>query len=81
MAQTSPTHRVVVHIDRNQYEVTVDEMSEADLRRLPSPEIGDEYDLWIEQPGQEDHRLEQGEVVALRNGMHFTSVQRATNPG
>ena len=45
------------------------------------PDISEDYDLWVEQPGQDDRKLEPGEIVALRNGMHFASVQRATNPG
>ena len=81
MAQKPPTHDVVIHIDRKQYKVTVDKMSETDLRKLPEPDIADDYDLWVEQPGRDDRKLNPGEIVALRNGMHFTSVQRATNPG
>lgn len=81
MAHTPPTRNVVIHIDRKQFKVTVDKMSETDLRKLPEPDISEDYDLWVEQPGQDDRKLEPGEIVALRNGMHFASVQRATNPG
>jgi hypothetical protein len=81
MTQKPPSTNVVIHIDRKQYKVTVDRISETDLRKLPEPDIGEQFDLWLEQPGQQDRKLNPGEVVLLRNGMHFTSVQRATNPG
>ena len=74
--------QTVIFIDRHQYKVTVDKMSETELRALPEPDISAEFDLWLEQPGHnQDRRLTPGEIVDLHNGMHVTSVQRATTPG
>jgi hypothetical protein len=51
------------------------------LRALPDPDIGPEFDLWLEIPGGEDRRIESGEEVKLKEGMHFFTAPSVINPG
>lgn len=76
-----PEKQVVIHIDRKPFKVREDEMSGAELRSLPDPGIGPEFDLWLEVSGGEDRRIENEEAVKLRNGMHFFTAPSVINPG
>jgi len=76
-----PEKQVVIHIDRKPFKVMEDEMSGTELRSLPDPDIGPEFDLWLEVPGGEDKRIENEEAVKLRNGMHFFTAPSVINPG
>ncbi len=73
--------RIVIHIDRKQFKVSESEMTGSELRALPEPDIGPEFDLWLEVPGGEDRRIENEETVKLRNGMHFFTAPSVINPG
>lgn len=79
--QPKPDKQVVIHIDRKQYKVPEGEMTGAELRALPEPDIGPEFDLWLEVPGGEDERVEDNESVKLKNGMHFFTAPSVINPG
>lgn len=72
---------VVIHIDRKPFKVEQEELTGTELRALPDPDIGAEFDLWLEVPGGEDRRIEDGEAVKLHEGMHFFSAPRVINPG
>jgi hypothetical protein len=76
-----PEKEIVIHIDRNQFKVDVAEMTGAALRTLPEPDIGPEFDLWLEVPGGEDERIDAEEPVKLENGMHFFTAPSTINPG
>ncbi len=73
--------QIVIHIDRKQFKVGEMEMTGTELRALPDPDIGPEFDLWLEKPGGEDQRVEDEEPVKLRNGMHFFTAPSVINPG
>lgn len=76
-----PDKQVVIHIDRKQYKVSEGEVTGSMLRVLPDPDIGPEFDLWLEVPAGEDQRIEDTESVKLRNGMHFFTAPSVINPG
>lgn len=76
-----PEKQVVIHIDRKQFKVAEEKLTGSVLRSLPDPDIGPEFDLWLEVPGGEDERIENGETVKLRNGMHFFTAPSVINPG
>jgi hypothetical protein len=59
-------HETTIHVDRHQFKVEQTSMTGAELRQLPSPAIGGDYDLYRE---------------VLKDGMHFFSVQRHITPG
>lgn len=73
--------KTVIHIDRQQFKVEQESLTGEELRKLPSPPIGPDYDLFLEVPGGEDKLIGDQEQVELENGMHFFSVQRNINPG
>lgn len=73
--------QIVIHIDRKQFKVAEDELTGAQLRALPDPDIGPEFDLWLEVPGGEDQRVGGEDQVKLRNGMHFFTAPSVINPG
>lgn len=78
-----PDHdkKIVVHIDRTPYKVSDGELTGAQLRALPDPDIGPEFDLWLEVPGGEDLRIADDEEVRLKEGMHFFTAPSVINPG
>lgn len=78
---TKPDHNINIHIDRKLYKVGVDQLTGRELRALPEPDISAQYELKLEVPGGTDRVVADDEKVELRNGEHFYSVQRNTNPG
>jgi hypothetical protein len=71
----------VIHVDRKQYKVPGPTISGAQVRQLPDPPIGVDFDLYEEQPGGEDMLIEDATLVELKNGLHFFSVPKTINPG
>jgi len=71
----------VIHIDRREFKVPGPTITGAQLRQLPSPPIGPDFDLYEEVPGGEDKLIEDDTVVELKNGLHFFSVPKTINPG
>lgn len=74
-------HDPVIHIDRVRYEAPSAALTGAQLRTLADPDIGSERDLWQEVPGDDDNLVDGGELIQLRNGMHFYSAPSTINPG
>jgi hypothetical protein len=72
----------VVYIDQRPYSVTAKRLTGAELRRLPDPDIGPEYDLWLEgEGGEEDRKIQDAEEVRLKKGIHFFTAPSHINPG
>jgi Multiubiquitin len=82
-AKKPPDHdkKFVIHIDRKSYEVHEPELTGAQLRKLPNPDVGPEFDLWLEVPGGEDRRIADDEEVRLKEGLHFFTAPSVINPG
>lgn len=77
-----PPKTTTIHIDRKQYKVEGDEVTGAQLRSLPDPDIGPEFDLWLEVPGGEDRKVEEvDQAIKVKNGTHFFSSHSHINPG
>lgn len=76
-----PPKETIIHIDRKPYKVSGDTITGAELRALPDPDIGPEFDLWNEVPGGEDQKVENDQVVKIKNGTHFFSSHSHINPG
>ena len=68
-------------IDRKEYKVDQATMTGAELRQVPTPPIGEDYDLYEEVPGDEDKLIEDTDTVELKPGMHFHSVEKHITPG
>jgi hypothetical protein len=70
-----------IFIDKKQYKVQDTSMTDAELRALPQPPIGQDRDLYQIVPGGEDRRIEDGERIELKPGTRFISVPRQITPG
>jgi hypothetical protein len=73
--------KIRIKIDRKPYSVKKEKLTGAEIRALPDPDIGAEFDLWLEVPGGEDRKIEAGEEVKLKDGMHFFTAPSHINPG
>jgi hypothetical protein len=76
-----PNKKHPIFIDKQKFEVESATLTGEQLRSLPSPPIGDDRDLYQEVPGGEDELIESGQVVKIKNGMHFFTVPKTINPG
>lgn len=79
--KAKPKKTIVVHIDRKPYKVSEGVLTGAQLRTLPDPDIGPEFDLWLEVQGGEDNKIEPDEKVKLKNKMQFFTAPSNINPG
>lgn len=80
-ATKRPNPTNVIHIDRKHYKTDAEVLTGVDLRKLAEPDITAEYDLWLEVPGGVDRIIADDEKVKIKDGLHFHSIQRNTNPG
>lgn len=74
-------HGTPIHIDKKTYFVQEPTITGAQLRQLPDPPIGDDYDLYLEVPGGQDKLIGDNEEIDVKAGMHIFSAQRNINPG
>lgn len=76
-----PGEKLTIVIDSKKYRAPSRSLTGAQLRRLADPDIGPDYDLWQEVPGDEDNLVDDKERIKLRDGMGFYSSSRDINPG
>jgi hypothetical protein len=70
-----------IKIDRVEYRVAQEELTGAQLRRLPNPPIGPDRDLFEVIPGQADRKIDDGYVVEIFNGKRLFTAPAHINPG
>jgi len=70
-----------IHIDRATFKVDVPSMTGAQLRALPTPPIGPEFDLWLDAEEGADLLVSDTQVISLKDGMHFFTAPAIINPG
>lgn len=70
-----------IQIDREHYEVLEEEMTGAQLRQVPPTPIPPERDLYEVVPGHPDRKIENDDVVEIRNGLRFFTAPGTINPG
>lgn len=73
--------RFQIQIDRVHYTVEQDSLTGAQLRGLVTPPIGPERDLFEVVPGGTDRKIEDAEIVRMRNGLRFFTAPSHINPG
>lgn len=76
-----PGRKVIIHIDKDRFEVSGETATGAQLRALPTPPIGPDRDLFEDVPGGTDRKVDDDTVVELRNGQHFFTAPSTINPG
>ena len=70
-----------IKIDRTAYKVHQPVLTGAELRRLPTPAIGPDRDLFEVVPGGSDLKIEADTRVEMRNGLRFFTAPAQINPG
>lgn len=76
-----PGEKLTIVIDNKKYRALARVMTGAQLRRLADPDIGPDFDLWQEIPGDEDNLVSDHERIKLVDGMGFYSSSCEINPG
>lgn len=70
-----------IRIDRQEYEVHKEVMTGLELRRVPSPPIGPDRDLFEVVPGGSDRKIGDNEEVRIHDGLRFFTAPTQINPG
>lgn len=70
-----------IQIDRVHYSVTNNQLTGSELRNLPSTPIGPDRDLFEVVPGHPDQKIENDDVVEIRDGKRFFTAPAHINPG
>lgn len=74
-------HQFTIKIDRTEYKVRVPLLTGAQIRRLPTPPIGDDRDLFEVVPGGSDRKISDETTVTVRDGLRFFTAPAQINPG
>lgn len=70
-----------IQIDRQHYRVEVPTLTGAEIRQLPQPPIGPDRDLFEVVPGGPDRKIDDADVVQMRDGLRFFTAPGQINPG
>lgn len=70
-----------IKIDRAEYQVRKKNLTGAELRRLPNPDVGADRDLFEVVPGGSDLKIEDDAKVKMRDGLRFFTAPAQINPG
>lgn len=81
MAESSDHEKITIIIDKKEYHVDSDSMTGTQLRNLPNPPIGPDYDLFEIVPGGNDQLITDDETVELKSGDRFFSAPKNITPG
>lgn len=76
-----PDQEFNIQIDREHYKVPEPQMTGAGLRLVPPTPIPADRDLFEVVPGHPDRKIEDGDVVEIRNGLRFFTAPGTINPG
>lgn len=72
---------ITIHIDRTAYPLYERKMTGAQLRAVPSPDVAADRDLWLDVPDRRDRKVQDEDVIALKDGMRFFTAPGRINPG
>ena len=79
---THGPEKIQIRIDHKVYTAPKTPMTGSELRMLPEPDIGPDYDLWLENPGpRDDTKVGNDQPIDLKPGMHFYISPATINPG
>jgi hypothetical protein len=70
-----------IQIDREHYDVASAKMTGAQLRQVPPTPIPPQRDLFEVVPGHPDRKIENDDIVEIRNGLRFFTAPGTINPG
>lgn len=72
---------IKIRIDRIEYELYKRKMTGTELRAVPSPDVAADRDLWLDVPDKRDVKIQDEDVVRLKDGMRFFTAPGRINPG
>lgn len=72
---------ITIRIDRTEYVVYKRKMTGAELRVVPSPDVAADRDLWRDVPDKRDVKVQDEDIVHLKDGMRFFTAPGRINPG
>ena len=72
---------ITIVIDKKDYHTTHKVLNGIQLRNLPAPPIGSDYDLIEIVSGGTDLTMGDHQEVQLKNGAKFFSAPKVANPG
>jgi len=72
---------ITIRIDRVEYEVYKHKMTGVELRAVPSPDVPADRDLWLDVPDKRDVKVQDEDVVRLKDGVRFFTAPGRINPG
>lgn len=71
-----------IHIDRATFKTPFEKLTGAQIRGLPTPPVGPDRDLYLQQKGKnEDRLIRDDDVVDIEEGLHFYTAPTTINPG
>ena len=70
-----------IQIDRTAYVVKENRLTGADLRRIPTPPIPPDRDLFEIIPGHPDEKIEDDDRILITDGLRFFTAPNTINPG
>ena len=70
-----------IQIDREQYVVKENRLTGADLRRIPTPPIPPDRDIFQIIPGRPDEKIEDDHRILITDGLRFFTAPNTINPG
>lgn len=77
-----PVHRVEIVIDEVKYLVGDRELTGAELRAVPNPDVPANRDLFLETPGpRDDILIEPTKTYRVHGGSRFYTAPSTINPG
>ena len=76
-----PKNKFQIQIDRTHYTITEPQLTGVQLRQVPDVPIGPDRDLFEVVPGGLDRKIEDSDVVDMRNGLRFFTAPSQINPG
>ena len=80
--QDEPRPRVFhIQIDRTHFDINDSEMTGTQLRQVPSTPIASDRDLFEVVPGHPDRKIENDDVIEIRNSLRFFTAPGTINPG
>ena len=70
-----------IQIDRTQYVLKENRLTGADLRRVPTPPIPPDRDIFQIIPGRPDEKIEDDARILITDGLRFFTAPNTINPG
>ena len=71
----------MIQIDRTKYVVNENRVTGADLRRIPTPPIPPDRDIFEIIPGRPDEKIEDDHNILITDGLRFFTAPNTINPG